>query len=99
MRRLGLLIVTATLLSAGPAFGGNIQVGLGLHAGGLVLQAPTATAAAGRTTQIPVTIADARGSGAGWTLRLDAASPVSVTGITARCASGSTCTLPRAASG
>jgi hypothetical protein len=48
---------------------------------------------------VPVTVADGRGSGAGWTLRVAAARPVSVSGVSVRCARGSTCTLPKAAQG
>jgi hypothetical protein len=96
-----LLLVTLALsaLTAGTALGGTVQVGLGLHGGSLGLQTPSATALAGRTVQVPVTVADARGNGAGWTLDLAAASNVVVTGITAKCASTSTCTLPRASAG
>jgi hypothetical protein len=50
---------------------------------------------AGRSVDIPVTVADGRGSGAGWTLKLTSGAPVAITGITARCAAGSTCTLPQ----
>ena len=77
--------------------GENIKVGLALHSGGLTLQVPAVRAMAGRSVQVPLTIADARGTGAGWRLDLDASAPVSITGITARCAAGSTCTLPKAA--
>ena len=97
MRRFLLLVPISALLAAGPALGGNIKVGLALHSGGLSLQVPAVRAIAGRSVQVPLTIADARGTGAGWTLNLDASAPVSITGITARCAAGSTCTLPKAA--
>jgi len=76
---------------------GNINVGLALHSGGLTLQMPALKAVAGHPVQVPLTIADARGTGAGWTLKLDASAPVTITAITARCAAGSTCTLPKAA--
>ena len=99
MHRLFPLVVAFCALSAGPALGGTVQVGLGLHGGSLALQTPSVTALAGRTVQVPVTIADARGTGAGWTLELEAGSNVVVTGITARCAANSTCTLPRASAG
>ena len=92
-------LCVAALAAAGPALAGNVQVGLGLHGGALSVQAPAATALAGKSVEIPVTVADARGSGAGWTLEVDAPSPVTITGISARCASNSTCTLPRAAAG
>jgi hypothetical protein len=84
------------LLIAAPAFGSNVVVTLGLKTGGLTLQAPQASAAAGKAIQVPITIADARGSGAGWTLQLNSLKDVAITSITARCAAGSTCTLPRA---
>ena len=96
MRRLLLTVLGSALLAAGPAMGGNINVGLALHSGGLSLQAPALTAVAGHAVQVPLTIADARGTGAGWTLKLNVSSPVTITDITARCAPGSTCTLPKA---
>ena len=49
--------------------------------------------------QVPVTLADGRGNGNGWTLRISAGHPVTVTSITARCAANSTCTLPTEAAG
>ena len=99
MKRLLLISLSAGSLAAGPALGGNVQVGLALHAGGLSVKAPAAAALPGRTVEVPLTVADARGSGAGWTLDLEAPSQVTVTSITARCAAGSTCTLPRAGTG
>jgi hypothetical protein len=45
---------------------------------------------------VPVTVADGRGNGKGWTLRVSAARSVTITGITARCAADSTCRLPTA---
>ncbi|HWB22134.1 MAG TPA: hypothetical protein VG652_04545 [Gaiellaceae bacterium] len=95
MARLTLIGSIFALLLAAPAFGSNIVVTLGLKTGGLTLQAPQAAAAAGKTIQVPLTIADARGSGAGWTLHLSSSKSVAITSITARCADGSTCTLPR----
>jgi hypothetical protein len=94
MRRLLLTIAGLALLGAGPAMAGNVKVGLALHSGELALQAPALKAVAGHSVQVPLTIADARGTGAGWTLRLDATAPVTITSITAHCAAGSTCTLP-----
>ena len=58
---------------------------------------PAVRAVAGHSVQVPLTIADARGTGAGWTLELDVSTPVTISGITARCAAGSTCTLPKGA--
>ena len=45
---------------------------------------------------MPVTVADGRGNGNGWTLKVAASSTVSVVSITATCAANSTCTLPTA---
>jgi hypothetical protein len=97
MRCLLLTVVCSALVAAAPALGGNINVGLALHSGGLTLRVPAVKAVAGHSVQVPLTIADARGTGAGWTLALDASTPVTITGITARCAAGSTCTLPKTA--
>jgi hypothetical protein len=95
MRRLLLAIAGLALLGAGPAMAGNIKVELALHSSGMSLQAPALRAVAGHSVQVPLTIADARGTGAGWTLKLDVPAPVTVTSITAYCAAGSTCTLPK----
>jgi hypothetical protein len=46
---------------------------------------------------VPLTLADARGTGVGWTLKLNASTPVTIESITAHCAPNSTCTLPKAA--
>ena len=97
IRRLLLILIGSALLADGPAVGGNINVGLALHSGGLSLQAPAVRAVTGRSVQVPLTIADARGTGAGWTLKFDVSAPVTITSITARCAAASTCTLPRTA--
>lgn len=99
MARLTLLCTILALAAAGPAFGGNIAVTLGLSTGALSIQAPQVSASAGKTLQIPLTVADGRGNGAGWTLLLDSAKSVTITSITARCAPGSTCTLPHAVGG
>jgi hypothetical protein len=96
MLRLSLIGSALALLIAAPAFGGNVTVTLGLKSGSLTLRAPQLSAAAGKAVQVPITVADGRGSGAGWTLQLSSKS-VEITSITARCALGSTCTLPRSA--
>ena len=90
-----LCLLTACL--AAPAGAGTIVVKLTFVPGKLAVK--SAPAVVSGTRQVPVTIADGRGSGAGWTLKLASAKPVTVVGITARCAAGSTCTLPTAASG
>jgi hypothetical protein len=86
----------AALLLAAPAGAGTIVVKLSFVPGKLAVKAAPASVAG--TVQVPVTIADGRGSGAGWTLKVSSGAPVRVLGITARCAATSTCTLPTAAS-
>jgi hypothetical protein len=93
MLRLSLVGSALALLIAAPAFGGNVAVTLGLKTGSLTLRGPQLSATAGKV-QVPITVTDGRGSGAGWTLQLSS-EDVAVTSITARCAPGSTCTLPR----
>ncbi len=95
LRRL-VLPACAALVLAAPAGAGTIVVKLAFLPGKLAVKAPP-TSVSG-TVQVPVTVADGRGSGAGWTLRMSAGSTVRVVGITARCAASSTCTLPTAAS-
>ena len=93
MRRLLIPILSALLLAA-PAGAGTIIVKLSFAAGKLSVAAPAATATAAGSVQAPLTIADGRGNGKGWTLRISAAHPVTITRITARCAANSTCKLP-----
>lgn len=97
VKRRILISVLAALCLAAPASAGTIIVKLTFVPGKLVVKAPATTVSG--TVQVPVTIADGRGSGAGWTLKVNSSSPVTVVGITARCAANSTCTLPTAASG
>jgi hypothetical protein len=80
---------------AAPAGAGTIVVKLSFVPGKLAVKAPPASVAG--PVQVPVTIADGRGTGAGWTLKVGSSVPVRVVGITARCAANSTCTLPTAA--
>jgi hypothetical protein len=72
-------------------------VHLSFTPGKLALRAAPAAASPERAVAVPVAVADGRGSGAGWTLKAVSARQLMITSITARCASGSTCTLPRAA--
>jgi hypothetical protein len=95
LRRI-LITVLAALSLAAPAGAGTIIVKLTFAPGKLAVKAAPATIAG--TEQVPVTIADGRGNGNGWTLKVNSASPVRVVGITARCATNSTCTLPTAVS-
>lgn len=96
LRRI-LITVFAALLLAAPAGAGTIIVKLTFVPGKLAVKSAPATIAG--TAQVPVTIADGRGNGNGWTLKVNSASPVRVVGITGRCAANSTCTLPTAVSG
>lgn len=95
--RRALITLTIGLVAAAPAGAGTIVVKLGLTPGKLVVASAPASVSAGATVSIPVKVADGRGSGAGWTLRFANGSGLTVTGITAKCASNSTCTLPSAA--
>jgi hypothetical protein len=95
MRRL-LILTFAALVLAAPAAAGTIVVKLTFAPGKLAESAAAATVTSAGSVQVPVTIADARGTGKGWTLRVSAARNVTITGITARCAANSTCTLPTA---
>src|ERR1700760_1072543 len=95
LRRL-VLSACAALVLAAPAGAGTIVVKLSFVPGKLAVKA--APASVSGTVQGPVTIADGRGSGAGWTWKVSSSDPVRVVGITARCAANSTCTLPTAAS-
>ena len=97
--RRSLIVLAIALLTAGPAGAGTIIVKLTFAPGKLVAKSAAASATADGPVQVPVTVADGRGSGNGWTLRLATRRPVTVTSITARCAASSTCTLPRAAQG
>ena len=98
MLRRTLIVSLAALVLAAPAGAGTIIVKLHFAPGKLALRSAPATVMPGSTIRVPVTIADGRGNGAGWTLavRSDALRVVSVS---AACAASSTCTLPRAAAG
>ena len=97
--RLRLLIgsVVLALLAAGPAAAGTITVNLALTPGALKLKATPVTVAGAGRISLPVTVADGRGLGSGWTLKIAGAPNVTVVSITARCAARSTCVLPTSA--
>jgi hypothetical protein len=95
IRRL-VLSCLAALVLAGPACAGTIIVKLTFMPGRLTAAAAPVAATASGPIQVPVTIADGRGNGKGWTLRVSAARTVTVVGITGRCSANSTCTLPTA---
>lgn len=95
LRRLFITSIAALLL-AGPAAAGTIIVKLHFVPGKLTASNVRMTLNAGTTAQVPLTIADARGNGNGWTLK--ASVPVTVSSITVSCASNSTCTLPKVVS-
>jgi hypothetical protein len=95
LRRISITVLAALFLAA-PAGAGTIIVKLTFVPGKLAVKSAPTTVAG--TAQVPVTIADGRGNGNGWTLKVNSSSPVRVVGITARCAANSTCTLPTAVS-
>ncbi len=94
LRRTSIAILACLALAA-PATAGTIVVGLSLVPGRLALGAPVVHVAPGRTLDVPVRVADGRGDGRGWILKLRGTG-LRVTRITAACAAGSTCTLPAA---
>jgi hypothetical protein len=96
LRRI-LIPALAALVLAAPAGAGTIIVKLTFVPGKLAVKSAPATISG--TREVPVTIADGRGNGDGWTLKIKSARPVTVVGITARCAANSTCTLPTAVAG
>lgn len=98
MLRRTLIGFLVALALAAPASAGSIVVKLGLAPGKLSVASTHPTLAAGGTVAVSVKVADGRGTGKGWTLRFANAAGLSVTSITARCASNSTCTLPTAVS-
>lgn len=94
MRRF-LLAALAVLVLATSASADDIVVPLTVRPGSLSL-APAGALA--RSARVAVTVTDARGRGAGWTLLARLAGPsrtVVVTGVDVRCGAHSTCTLPR----
>jgi hypothetical protein len=97
-RRL-LVALIASLLTAAPAAAGTIVVRLTFVPGKLVVRSAPMTATPRSDVQVPVTVADGRGNGTGWTLRVAASHTLRIKSIRARCATGSTCTLPTAMSG
>jgi hypothetical protein len=99
VHRRALVALIAFLLTAAPAAAGTIVVRLTFVPGKLVVRSAPAAASADSAVQVPVTVADGRGSGGGWTLRVASSRALRVTSIRARCATGSTCTLPTAVSG
>jgi len=98
LRRL-LIVTVLFLLAAGPAAAGTIVVTLSFAPGRLEARAAPAVASSAGAVQVPVTVADGRGNGKGWTLKVASGHAITVTSITARCAGNSTCTLPAALQG
>ena len=99
MLRRALVALLAVLLTAAPAAAGTIVVRLTFVPGKLVVRSAPATATPRSAVQVPVTVADGRGNGNGWTLKVESGHALRITSIRARCATGSTCTLPTAVSG
>lgn len=99
MHRRALVALIAFFVIAAPAAAGTIVVRLTFVPGKLVVRSAPAAASTASAVRVPVTIADGRGNGSGWTLRVAASHTLRITSIRARCAAGSTCTLPTAISG
>ena len=94
VRLLSLLAAGAALaLPVTAAADGNVPVHLALASGGLSAKVEDET-----SSSLRVRVVDARGTGAGWTLRLGTRTGRGVvTSARVSCAGGSTCTLPRTA--
>ncbi|MFL5926229.1 MAG: hypothetical protein ACJ77E_04775 [Gaiellaceae bacterium] len=93
LRRILLTLLAALVLPAS-AGAGTIVVRLKFVPGKVTVKAAPATVSG--SSRVALTVADGRGTGAGWTLKAMSRKPLTVLGITARCAAGSTCTLPAA---
>jgi hypothetical protein len=76
---------------------GPVKTRLVLASGSLSVSAPRAVASASSPIKVTLVVTDARGTGAGWTLRLRSVRTVGVSRIVASCAYSSTCTLPTSA--
>jgi hypothetical protein len=83
---------TKTTKSSGP-----VKTRLVLASGSLSVSAPRTLASADAPVKITLLVSDARGTGAGWTLRLRSTRTVVVSRIVASCVRDSTCTLPTSA--
>jgi hypothetical protein len=91
-----LILFLAALVAAGPATAGTIVVELHFAPGKLTFRSAPAIAEPGAAVRVPLTVADGRGNGKGWTVKVRPTG-LRVVSVTATCAAGSTCTLPRAA--
>jgi predicted hotdog family 3-hydroxylacyl-ACP dehydratase len=76
---------------------GPVKTRLVLASGSLEVSAPRTSASANGPVKVTLLVTDARGTGAGWTLRLRSTRTVAVSRIVASCAHDSTCTLPTTA--
>jgi len=83
-------------LPIGSTYGQPRTVHLKLARGTLRVSAPAATAVVGRSVAVTITVTDARGTGAGWVLKLSAASAVRVSRVAVSCTARSSCTPPAA---
>lgn len=76
---------------------GPAEARLVLASGSLGVAAPRTVLSAKAPVKVALVVTDARGTGAGWTLRLRSPRDVAVSRVVATCARDSTCTLPAAA--
>ncbi|MGO9498746.1 MAG: hypothetical protein ACLQA5_18845 [Solirubrobacteraceae bacterium] len=100
-RCIGLLSTAACAFAAAPAYATTASVAI--SGGGLTMSTPSVRVVSQNPTQLELTttVTDARGTGSGWFLSLDANSAgaasdggLVVTGADAACVSGSACTPP-----
>ena len=93
VRFLSLLAAGAALALPVTAAAENIPVHLSIASGSLSARVQDETA-----TSVRLRVVDARGTGAGWSLRLaPRGGRLVVTSVRVSCAAGSTCTLPKTA--
>ena len=99
-RCIGLLSTAACAFAAAPAYATTASVAI--SGGGLTMSTPSVRCRPNQTQlELTTTVTDARGTGSGWFLSLDANSAgaasdggLVVTGAEAACVSGSACTPP-----
>jgi len=96
MRPLLVAALAVLALASGGAYADDVVVPVTVRPGPLALTPVTVVAQGAQTS---ITVTDARGKGAGWTLLARLAGPtgrtVVVTGVDTRCGERSTCTVPR----
>jgi hypothetical protein len=90
-RRLLPTAIAALALTSTAFAADQLPIALAVHGGTLAVSA--APVLVDGAVQAQVTVTDSRGNGRGWALT--ASEPIQVVKVSARCATNSTCTLPR----